>query len=319
MKIDFCSQNRGKMNFYTIVLLLGALILITACGEKKSGDKEKKNEKDNTQRTEQIADSLKMRSSLKLYGLDSESPKVITLPSLLSEISGITFTNDDRLFAHGDEYADIYELDLQSGKILKKFSLGNLLAVKGDFEDIAYVNGNFYLVDSKGKLYEFKEASDGSFVDYKTYKTGLNESNNVEGLCYDPETNSLLLACKDNPGTEKKKEKAVYSFSLDTFEAGEMPRFVIAEENVSETSKERNFSPSGIARNPITGTFFIIASKGNIILEISAEGNILDISELPSKVHRQAEGIAFTENGTLYISNEASGKTPVIVVYPMKK
>jgi uncharacterized protein YjiK len=318
MKLNYCKIKGYYSSFAVMFLLISALLDIVGCDSRKPADKDKQND-DPKENTELNTDSLKMNSSLKFYELSSEEPKVLNLPSVLGEISGITFTDTDRLFAHGDEYADIYELDRNTGSITKKFSLGNLLAVKGDFEDIAFVNGKFFLVDSKGKLYEFTEGSNGSFVDYKTHKTGLNESNNIEGLCYDAATNSLLLACKDNPGTEKKKVKAVYSFSLENFETKNDPRFLISEKKVSEVSKERNFSPSGISRNPITGTFFIIASKGNLILEISADGNILDTRELPSSVHRQAEGIAFTGDGTLYISNEASGKTPVIVIYPMKK
>jgi uncharacterized protein YjiK len=319
MKYKFSAKIRTICRYYTILALFCTIVLIYGCGTKSSGDKDRKTESDNKQNKEYTTDTLNNNSSLKFYGLDSDPPKVLSLPSVLSEISGITFTADERLFAHGDEYADIYELDKESGKIIKKFSLGNLLAVKGDFEDIAFANGKFYTVDSKGKLFEFKEGSNGSFVDYKTYKTGLNESNNVEGLCYDPVTNSLLLACKDNPGTEKKKEKAVYSFSLDKFETAGEPRFIISEKKVSESSEEKNFSPSGISLNPLTKTFYIIASKGNIIIEVSPDGNILGTSELPGSIHRQAEGIAFTKDGTLYISNEASGKTPVIVIYPVKK
>jgi hypothetical protein len=49
----------------------------------------------------------------------------------------------------------------------------------------------------------------------------------VEGLCYDPETTSLLLACKDYPGKGFEKNKAVYSFALHTITLDEKPRFLI--------------------------------------------------------------------------------------------
>ena len=194
-----------------------------------------------------------------------------------------------------------------------------MLVVKGDFEDIAFVKDRFFMLESKGKLYEFKEGGDGSFVDYKTYKTFLNSCNNTEGSCYDPASNSLLFACIDSPGKDYKKEKAVYSFSLGDMTLDETPRFLISHKDIKSNTEEGKFNPSGIARNPLSGTFFIIAARGNTIIELSKEGVVLNQQDLPESVHRQAEGIAFKKDGTLFISDEGRSKKPVIVIYPMKK
>jgi hypothetical protein len=40
---------------------------------------------------------------------------------------------------------------------------------------------------------------------------------------------------------------------------------------------------------------------------------------LPEKVHKQAEGIAFMKNGTMFISDEGKNKTARLVRYDMKK
>lgn len=304
---------------YTLIAVF-CIFFIISCGSRKINDTGKKDKNDVS--AENKKDEPKQKSSgtgsLSSYDLSASDPLIIELPSEISEISGITFTPQNRLFAHGDEYADIFEIDKESGKIIKKFTLGSLLAVKGDFEDIAFVKDKLFLLESKGKLYEFTEGGNGEFVSYKTYKTFLNEKNDVEGLCYDNETNSLLLACKGSGGKELGKDKAVYSFSLDNLELEENPRFVISYKDIKNNSVEGKFNPSGIARNPISGTFFIIAARGNTIIEVSKTGEILDQADLPEKIHRQPEGIAFTSDGTLYISNEAAGKKPVIVVYKMK-
>lgn len=253
--------------------------------------------------------------SLSDYDISSLSPVRIDLPSELIEVSGITFTEDNRLFAHGDEDGDIFEIDISTGKIIKRFHLGNLLVIKGDFEDIAYAKGKFYLVESNGKLYEFNEGNNGEFVKYKTYKTFLTGKNDVEGLCYDNETNSLLLACKESGGKDYGKDKTVYSFSLDNLELDETPRFVISSKDIKNNSVEGKFNPSGIAKNPVGGSFYIIASRGNIIVELSKSGEVLDQALLPEKVHIQAEGIAFKNDGTLFISNEGKEKQAYFVVY----
>lgn len=301
-----------------VFVLCGVLI---SCGGKKNSDKDNVKEKDKS--TQQKLESKNSNSSqpsvLEKYDLQNPNPKVIELQSDLMEISGIAFTKDDRLFAHGDEDADIYEIDYMSGKIIKKFYLGDLLVVKGDFEDIAAVNENFYLVDSKGKLYKFTEGENNKSVPYNTYKTPLSSDNDVEGLCFDSETVSLLLACKEFGGEGLGKDKAVYSFSLVKNELIEKPRFVIPQKEIKNNTSEGEFNPSGISRNPVSGTFFIIAARGNTILELSKEGDILSQKDLPEDIHKQAEGIAFKSDGTLFISNEGRGKKPTLVIYEMKK
>ncbi len=309
------------MNLKLIVIFIVFTgILAVSCSSKKENKQTDK--KTETTQKEKLPDTKSITNTgslLDKYDIQSESPQILKLSSDLMEISGITFTNDNRLFAHGDEYGDIYELNPENGKLVKMFSLGDIKVIKGDFEDIAFVNDRFFLVESKGKLYEFTEGQSGVFMEYKTYKTFLNSGNNVEGLCYDPETNSLLLACKDLGGEGYGKDKTVYSFSLDKMSLDEKPRFVIPNKKIKNNTEEGKFNPSGIARNPVSGTFFIIAARGNTIIELSKEGELLNQADLPESVHKQAEGIAFSSDGTLYISDEGRGGTPVIAVYPLKK
>ncbi len=301
-------------------LLIFMVFSVFGCGSKKQGiDKDIKNKtsKEKEHKTkDKIPDG---EGSLSDYDISSLSPDRVDLPSELLEVSGITFTNDNRMFAHGDEDGDIFEIDQASGKIIKKFHLGSLLVIKGDFEDIAYVNGKFFLIESNGKLYEFSEGSNGEFVKYKTYRTFLTGKNDVEGLCYDNETNSLLLACKESGGKDYGKDKTVFSFSLDNLELDEVPRFIISAKDIRNNSVEGKFNPSGIAKNPLSGTFYIIAARGNILLEVSKSGEILDQSDLPEKIHIQAEGIAFKNDGTLYISNEGKDNQAYFIVYKLNK
>lgn len=302
-----------KRRFYYILMILPLfLVIFISCSNKK--EKSKENSVNKEQKVKQSSGS----GSLANYDLANNDPQKLVLSSQLAEVSGITFTPDNRLFAHGDEYAEIFELDPATGSIIKKFSVGSLFAVKGDFEDIAYVVDKFFLLESNGKLYEFNEGKNGEFVTYKTYKTFLTSKYDVEGLCYDNETNSLLLACKESGSKELGKDKAVYSFSLDNLELEEIPRFIIPFKDIKNNTSEGKFNPSGIARNPQSGTFYIIAARGNTIVELSKSGELLDQADLPQKIHIQAEGIAFKNDATLFISNESAGKTPVIYMYGHK-
>ncbi len=299
------------------LLFIILLFTVFSCSTKKVDMKPKTDNKDKSSKT--VTTDSGSSGVLSKYDFENEEPFFVKIPDELKEISGITFTDDNRLFAHGDEDGDIFQLNPETGEIIKRFSLGSVLVVNGDFEDIAYVNDRFYLLESKGKLYEFKESSNGSFVDYKTYKTNLNSSNDAEGLCFDNGTNSLLIACKGSPGEGYDKQKAIYSFSLSTMTLNETPRFLIDLKSIKKNTTENEFSPSGIAKHPTLGTFFIIAAKGNTIIELSKDGSLLNQKDLPEKVHKQAEGIAFMKDGTLYISNEGKNKTARLVKYEMKK
>lgn len=301
-----------KIKLKFLPVILSGLIMISCSKNKPESELRPKENKDKSNK-QQSADN-DSASNLSKYDLSSENPKVLTMPPELKEISGLTMTPDGRLYAEQDESGIIYQVNPGTGEIIKKFSLGKP-PIKKDFEDIAYANGKFYLLHSKGEIYEFNEGNDGQSVDFKIYKTDLNGNNDIEGMCYDSETNSLLLACKGDPGIENdESDKAVYSFSLDNMTFDPKPRFLLKKSEI-----KNYFNPSGIQRDPLTGTFFIIAANGNEIVEISKDGKLMGKKGLPKSVHVQPEGITFSSEGTLFISNEGKKDNGCIVIYPLIK
>lgn len=248
------------------------------------------------------------------YDVAAKGPKSVKLRGKLTEISGLALTKDDKLFAHNDERGIVFEIDRSSGKTIKAFELGDK-SVKEDFEGIAIVGERFFLVTSAGDLYEFREGADKEHVNFEVHKTFLSSKYDVEGLCYDPATNALLLACKGYPGKNLDNYKAVYSYSLDSMQLQKQARFLLPAKRLRRNTKEKEFSPSGIEFNPTSGTFFVIASQGNTIVEIDVEGNILGQSLLNQREHRQPEGITFASDGTLIMANEGDGKHARLVVY----
>jgi uncharacterized protein YjiK len=291
--------------------VISFLLFLSSCSKDQTN---KDNSKKNKQETELKNDKNDLSgSALSNYYIGSESPTILKLPAELKEISGMAMTPDGRMFAEQDEAGIVYQIDYKNGNILKKFTLGNP-PIKKDFEDIAYGNNKFYLMHSNGDIYEFNEGDDGESVDYKVYKTGLIKQNDIEGMCYDKETNSLLLACKGTSGVEDDNDKAVYSFSLDSMKINTEPKFMLMKSDIKSY-----FNPSGIERDPKTETFFIIAANGNEIVEISKDGKFLGKEKLPKSVHVQPEGITFSSDGTLFISNEGKDDSGTIVIYPLKK
>ena len=293
--------------FRIIIVILIAQSVLLYCSEKQSSG----------------------QLSLARYALDGQNRTTSKLPKKLTELSGLAVSSDGRLFGHNDEKADIYQINEQSGDIIKSFSLGDK-TVKKDFEGLAIAGDIFYLVTSSGTLYEFSEGNDRSRVSYKKYTTNLSARNDVEGLCYDTDTHSLLLACKGDPGKGYAGSRAVYSFSLTNKKLNKKPRFLIPIKDIKETDfgftqkvsdffllSEETFAPSGIEKHPQTGTFFILAAKGRLIIEIAAEGNLLGLMELDKKHHPQPEGITFNRDNLLIIGDEGGHGKATITLYPL--
>lgn len=252
------------------------------------------------------------------YDLAAKSPRVVKLPKGLREISGLAFTEDDRLLCHNDEAGIVFEVDYRIGKIVKRFYLGRLL-VRGDFEGIAARRDTVFLVDSGGTVYRFRNVKDGQHAEYQRLATPLHVRNDVEGLTYDPETDCLLLACKGEPGRGlSNTSKAVYAFSLKTRRLEATPRFVLALPEILPHTGGKEFNPSAIERHPITGNFFVLAFNGMAIVELDRTGKLLGVTKLPKSVHSQPEGLAIARDGTLIIANEGQKKAGTLVIYSPK-
>jgi uncharacterized protein YjiK len=258
---------------------------------------------------------LQAQSMLNNYNFNS-GYKQAELNHSLNEISGITFLSGN-LFAHNDESATIFQVDENSGKLLKRFSIGNP-AIKDDFEDITSTSNKLYLITSKGDLYLFSEGKDGSNVGYKKFTTGISKGD-IEGLCYDESTNSLLIACKGNAGKYYKGYKVIFTFDLNSNKISPEPRFKISLNELKNKFGLKTLSPSAITRNNKSGTFFILSSKDKAIIELSASGKILTAVKLDDYRHIQPEGITFSADGSLIISDEGGTDRATLTRYGLKK
>jgi len=251
--------------------------------------------------------------TLKNYDFSNTNSRSISLPKQLNEISGLAVTGDDRLLSHNDEIGTVYEIDILTGNIINEFYLGKK-KLKKDFEGIAVAKDSLFLVTSSGVLYKFHYPDDERFVEYKKIKTFLSAKYNVEGLCYDKATNSLLLACKEYAGKNFTEYKAIYSFDLSTYRLNEEPRFLINLDSLKNKFNINNFSPTGIEIHPSSGNFFILSSHEKVIIEISSNGELLNAVKLKSKNHRQPEGIAFLSDMSLLISDEGRGEKESLII-----
>ena len=261
----------------------------------------------------------------------SKPSEVIKLPGRLKEISGITFWNTNKLACVQDEKGVIYFYDVRKDKLKNDLSFGE----DKDYEGISNVNDTLFVLCSNGDIFEVDQAGEEGQTTI-TYKTFLNKRNNCEGLCYDAPNRRLLIACKGQPakGTAARYLKAIYSFPLATKTLDSVPVYEIDPDSVknwlqidekkhsswtdwftpsTDNEKEFLFEPSELAINPISGDIYLLSSAGKKMVVLDVAGNIKCVEKLDPHQFKQPEGIAFTPDGDLYISDEGKeGKANIL-------
>ncbi len=254
------------------------------------------------------------------------------LPNRLKEISGLGISEDERfLLAVQDEEGKLFFIDRENGKVEREVEFWK----DGDYEGVEGLGDRIFVLKSNGNLYEISKLEEEKpFV--RKFETPLDRDFDLEGLGYDPVKNCLLLACKAKAGNgpEFQRKKAIYAFDLIHNTIGEQPTLCISLEDVHQflgtdpvvkeldklkeffgSEDQLGFSPSGIAVHPISGNWYITSAVGDLLMVLQPGGKILHIEQLKSKLHKQAEGIAFTKDGTLYIANEGKGDKAMIYGY----
>ncbi len=230
------------------------------------------------------------------------------LPDGLREVSGLALGAQERLFAHGDEEATIFELDLAGGQVRKRFHVGDP-ARKGDFEGLAWHEGYFYLVTSDGTLLRFREGSDEEHVEFELTHTGLGRQCEIEGLHAPADGGLLLLACKTPRQDDLQGRLAVLAWSLP--DARPQPA-----DNVMVEQLPADFAPSGLTRCPDSGNLLLVAARQRALIEVSGDGELVRALRLPGGGrHPQMEGVELTSTGNLIIADEGGSGRGRLGVY----
>ena len=256
--------------------------------------------------------------SLASYSLAAETATHWKLPRRLAELSGLAMTMDNRLLAHNDEKGVVYEIDYRDGTIVKAFQLADMAApVADDFEGIATVDDQIYLVTSAGRLYECDEGADGESVLFTSYATGVGRDCEIEGLAYDESQRALVLMCKNPRRANLAGQLGIYHWSIDEKQLIEAAYTVIPVIEFSRHIGGKKFQPSGIERHPVSGNYFVVAARQRAIAEITPGGQVVAAKQFSAQWHRQAEGITFAADGELIVADEGAGRKARLTLYPV--
>ncbi|HSF46676.1 MAG TPA: SdiA-regulated domain-containing protein [Chitinophagaceae bacterium] len=241
-------------------------------------------------------------------GYNLNTPVKILLSQSLKEISGIRIDEANKQFiAVNDEEGKFYRLGMDGTVQGKAFKF----AKKGDFEDLDFDGTYWYAVKSTGEVHQIA----GAFTDSSTTRefpfseTGIE----FETICYDKVNQKIFLLTKT---PKELKDGRIAAYFLDTT-SGSFPYAPTHSPSLEAITKIRGkekveFKPTSAAIHPLTGELYII-SVNDRLLVIMAGGEVKQVYKLDKAAFRQPEGICFSANGDMFISNEAQDATANIL------
>ena len=225
------------------------------------------------------------------------------MPKVLTEISGLTYINDQLFACVQDELGTIFIYNAASSSVEKEIPF----AGSGDYEGIASVGESIWVLRADGKLFEVTDLNAAKPL-VKEYATHLTVKQDSEGLCYDKKNNRLLIAIKGaEPGNENYK--GIYAFDITTKKMDQQPVYkidLLSEVFESGKKKKAAINPSGIAIHPSNSEIYITDGRNPQLLVIDTKGSIKKLYQLDTKEFAQPEGIIFNSSGDLFISNEGT-------------
>ena len=231
------------------------------------------------------------------------------VPDELKEISALTYLEKDRFACIQDELGKIFIYNTNQKNIEKEISFGE----PGDYEGLAIAGNNAYVLRADGTIFEVKNFI-GANPKTVEHKTSLTEKHDTEGLCYDQKNNRLLITIKGKE-TSTTDYKGIYSFNLKTYKFSDAPVYKIDLKNeiFSDLKAKKpgdEMQPAAIAIHPTSGDIYITEAAKPKLLILDKTGAIKKLEKLKSSDFPQPEGISFSPEGRLFISNEGGKKEP---------
>jgi uncharacterized protein YjiK len=245
-------------------------------------------------------------------GYSWKQSRVITLEPALEEISGISYEPLLHAFiAINDEKGKVYALDDARLRVVKEFPF----AGKGDYEEIVRTDSNWYVLRSDGHLWQMQFNGTGvAGVQEFTYS---GKSAEFEAMYWDKPGNRLVLIVKKAKRDTEDKTTYGYAFDIGSKTFSDDPVINIPWSSVAQKANRelKTFHPSAAAVNPLTGELYVLASIEKLLVVLDKNNAVVSVHQLDPAKCLQPEGIAFDAAGNLFISNEADGITPNIIVF----
>lgn len=263
-----------------------------------------------------IAERVKGDTFPSAYDLNDYTE--IVLQDRMEEVSGLEWVGDNLLLAIEDESSIIYSLSPEIGEILDR----QKFAKNADIEDIAWANDKAWVLQSNGAIYEVTSPFTEKSVSIK-YNFPNKKKRDLEAIVVSEDGAYIYTFCKSCEWDKKTKEASIYRFdlgvkayeevALKTLKASEIRTILKLKEQTS-----LKMEPAAVALHPIENKYYILSSTGKWLLITDTAFTAKEIYELNPNIFKQPEGLTFDPNGNMYVSNEARGGKPNLLIFKYK-
>ena len=258
-------------------------------------------------------DSTKFKDS-ELYNFSQ--PYLINLPAVLDEISGIAYyPRDTSVFAIIDEEGLLFKIPLNDAINFQQWGFGKA----NDYEDIILKDSTFYILVSNGGVRSLKFNGKDIITEKYEFVLGTKKSKNEFESMY-VDSGNIIILCKECDG-DKKIKTSRFSFDVKAGQYQEMEPLHNAEIAKLIDDDKIALRASAAAINPINRELYVVSAINKTMYIFDSIGNPKEFYELNPKLYKQPEGIAFTPEGDLIISNEVylEGNPNLLVLKNKKK
>ena len=245
-------------------------------------------------------------------GYQLNRPAKEILKKKLAEISGIFYVPEEKtILAIADDEGMVFAMD-SLGKNIFDY-LPKPFAETQDYEDIVKLDSIIFVLVSDGTILQINKNAEI----ISRAKVPLSGKNDFESIYYEPSSNGIIILCKKCALEKNKKARTAFRFDIGTNKFDSGSYYTISTQAVNDILKdgEAEFSPSAAAIHPLQKKLYILSSAGNLLVITDLKGKVERAFRINPDLFPQAEGIAFTPRGDMYISNEAKLGKPSLLTF----
>ncbi|MDD0971116.1 MULTISPECIES: SdiA-regulated domain-containing protein [Pseudomonas] len=244
------------------------------------------------------------------YEVDMQRKVVAGAESL----SSLTYNSlSGTFYTVSDDTHEVVELD-RKGNVIRRIKLSGFDEVEG----IEHVEGNVYLIIEEPSqkistvVIDEKTTVIDSAVASLSVAIELNGNKGFEGLAYDRQSGNIIIAKERDP-------VRIYSIKGFPDKTGRPTKDLTITSDEQRTQALFLRDVSGLEFDPNTSHLYILSHESKLIIELNKEGKAISTLSLLKgqnglmKTIPQAEGIALTPDGTLYVMSEPN------LLYSFKK
>jgi uncharacterized protein YjiK len=226
------------------------------------------------------------------------------MPESLLEISGIAFNayDPETVYAIQDEEGRLFSL---------KWGIKKATSIKfgprGDYEDLAILNNQVYVLKSSGDIYSFPlDMELGDVSDSTAQWDDFLPKAEYESLYADEAAHILYVLTKS--GGKKKKNTLGYKINVDktTKQLGTITEFSLDQDAIEAMGYKlkSGLKVSALSQHPKSKEWYILSSAEKLLVVANPDWQIKMVYDLDASTFNQPEGIAFDKDLNLYISSE---------------